>query len=76
MIQQNFVIKGNVVYSKSKTELEIKEQAYAVCKESGEKYRLFEGVVTLCWQSIYKDDSKKGGIRLPGSSFLYLFHHL
>lgn len=22
--------------------------AYAVCKESGEKYRLFEGVVTLC----------------------------
>ena len=33
MNQQNFVIKGNMIYSKNKTELEIKEQAYLICKD-------------------------------------------
>ena len=43
MIQQNFVIKGNVVYSKSKTELEIKEQAYLIC-ENGKCAGIFESL--------------------------------
>ena len=42
MNQKNFVIKGNIIYSKSKTELEMKEHAYSVCEDgkcAGVHYR-------------------------------------
>ena len=41
MNQQNFIIKGNIIYSKNKTELEIKEQAYLIC-EDGKCAGVFE----------------------------------
>ena len=43
MNQQNFIIKGNIIYSKNKTELEIKEQAYLVC-ENGKCAGVFESL--------------------------------
>jgi len=33
MDQQNFIIKGNIIYSKDKTELTVKENAYLVCED-------------------------------------------
>lgn len=33
MNQQNFIIKGNVIYSKDKTELTVKENAYLICED-------------------------------------------
>ena len=33
MNQRNFIIKGNIIYSKSKTEFEMKEHAYLVCED-------------------------------------------
>ena len=41
MNQKNFIIKGNIIYSKNKTELEIKEQAYLIC-ENGKCAGVFE----------------------------------
>ena len=43
MNQQNFIIKGNIIYSKSKTVLEIKEQAYLIC-ENGKCAGVFESL--------------------------------
>ena len=33
MNQQNFIIKGNIIYSKDKTELTVKENAYLICED-------------------------------------------
>jgi len=33
MNQQKFIIKGNIIYSKDKTELTVKENAYLVCED-------------------------------------------
>ena len=43
MNQQNFIIKGNIIYSKNKTELEIKEQACLIC-ESGKCAGVYESL--------------------------------
>ena len=33
MKNQNFILKGNIIYSKDKTELTVKENAYLVCED-------------------------------------------